>query len=118
MQYQEDAGRTESIVTVNLDEQTGRLLHAGMGLCTEAGEFMDALKRFIYYGKPFDPVNLKEEAGDILWYVALLCNALEVDMQDVMDTNIAKLKARYGEKFSSERAVNRDLESEREVLSK
>lgn len=118
MKYQEDCERTESIVQVNLSETDGRLLHAMIGMCTETGEFADALKRHIFYGKSYDPVNLKEEIGDILWYVACACNALELDMQDVMDTNIAKLKARYGEKFSEERAENRNLELEREILSK
>lgn len=116
MQYQIDASKTEAIVNVSLSEIDSRLLHAAMGLDTESGEFMDALKRWVFYGKPYDPDNLKEEIGDILWYAAQACNALGIDMQDVMDSNIRKLKRRYPDKFSADKAINRDLEAEREAL--
>ena len=51
-------------------EQTIRLLHAGMGLSTESAEILDSLKKHIFYGKPLDEVNLKEEMGDLFWYLA------------------------------------------------
>ena len=87
------------------------------GMVTEAGEIADHLKKVIFYGKPLDRTNLIEELGDMFWYMALMCDALSVDFEDVWRINIAKLKARYGEKFSEERAVNRDLVNERIVLS-
>ena len=95
-----------------------RLLHAGIGLSTESGEFLDALKKHIFYGKDLDRVNLAEEMGDLFWYLAIVSDELGVDMSDVMERNIAKLKARYGEKFSEEKAENRDLDTEREILEK
>ncbi|WP_290730074.1 nucleoside triphosphate pyrophosphohydrolase family protein [Halobacteriovorax sp. JY17] len=95
-----------------------RLLHAGIGLSTESGEFLDALKKHIFYGKELDRVNLAEEMGDLFWYLAIVADELGVDMSDVMARNIEKLKARYGEKFSEEKAENRDLESERKILEK
>lgn len=95
-----------------------RLLHAGIGLSTEAGEFLDALKKHIFYGKELDRVNLAEEMGDLFWYLAIVSDELGVEMSDVMERNIEKLKARYGEKFSEEKAENRDLETERKVLEK
>lgn len=115
-QYVQEAIRTESLVEVKLSEIDTRILHAAMGCVTEAGEMLDALKRRVFYGKPLDPVNLAEEAGDLLWYVAVLSDALNVPIIDIMHTNIAKLRRRYPEKFSPDAALNRDLEAERAVL--
>ncbi len=93
-----------------------RLLHAGIGLATEAGEFLDALKKHIYYGKDLDKVNLQEELGDLFWYCAIIADELGVDFSEVMTRNIDKLKARYGDKFSEASAEKRDLERERQIL--
>jgi NTP pyrophosphatase (non-canonical NTP hydrolase) len=93
-----------------------RLLHGGIGLATEAGEMLDALKKHIFYGKELDKVNLREEMGDIFWYCAIIADQLEVDFQEVMERNITKLKARYGERFTEEKANTRDLKTERQIL--
>jgi len=100
------------------DNGLKRLLHAGIGLSTESGEFLDALKKHIFYGKELDKVNLAEEMGDLFWYLAIVSDELGVKMEDVMDRNIQKLKARYGEKFSEDKAENRDLNTERQILEK
>lgn len=119
--YMSDAIRTESrdfdaMNTRLLDDGVKRLLHAGIGLSTEAGEFLDALKKHIFYGKELDRVNLAEELGDLFWYMAIVGDELGIKFEDVMDRNITKLKARYGEKFSEEKAEHRDLDSERKIL--
>ncbi len=93
-----------------------RLMHAGMGLTTEANEFLDTLKKSTMYGKPLDKVNLIEEISDLFWYCAIACDVLGVSFEQVQELNINKLKARYGEKYSDEKAVNRNLNIEREVL--
>jgi NTP pyrophosphatase (non-canonical NTP hydrolase) len=94
-----------------------RLLHAMLGLCTEVGEFADALKKYFIYGKPIDKVNLSEESGDLLWYLALAANVPGMEsISTNMERNIAKLKARYGDKFSKHAALVRNLEAERKVL--
>lgn len=93
-----------------------RLLHAGIGLATEAGEFLDALKKHIYYGKDLDKVNLREEMGDLFWYCAIIADQMGVDFTEVMERNITKLKARYGDKFTEEKANTRDLQTERTIL--
>jgi NTP pyrophosphatase (non-canonical NTP hydrolase) len=90
--------------------------HAITGIFTEGAEMADAFKRYKYYGTELDTVNLKEEIGDLLWYVQLLCSSLDTTIEEAMDTNEAKLKARFGDSFSEEAAVTRDLEVEREVL--
>lgn len=112
--YIQNALKTES-VGFHIEGKE-RLLHAGIGLATESGEFLDALKKSVFYGKELDRVNLKEELGDILWYMAIAMDALGTDFETEMEKNIKKLKARYGERFSKEAAENRDLEKEREIL--
>ena len=75
-----------------------RLLTASVGISAESGEFMEIVKKMIFQGKPANDDNLehlKIELGDIMWYVAQACMALEVDMNDVLDTNIKKLEKRY-----------------------
>ncbi len=112
--YIQNAIKTESI-HFNVTGRE-RLLHAGIGLATESGEFLDALKKSIFYGKELDIVNLKEELGDVLWYMAIAMDALGTDFETEMKKNIKKLKARYGEKFSQDSAEKRDLKREREIL--
>jgi len=93
-----------------------RLDHASKGMITEVGEFTDELKKYEIYGKNLDETNLIEELGDLMWYVAIACDAVGVSLEEVMEKNIAKLKARYGEKFNEEGALNRNLENERALL--
>jgi len=98
-----------------------RLLHAVLGLASEAGEIADQLKKHFFYGKPLDVVNLGEELGDMFWYQALMANELgtthpEINFDSIEETNIAKLKKRYGDKFSEQRAVKRNLDIERKIL--
>lgn len=93
-----------------------RLLHAGLGLSTESGEFLDALKKHIFYGKPLDHTNLLEEVGDLLWYCAIALDTLGGDFPSVMEQNIAKLRARFPTKFSEDAALTRNLAAERSIL--
>ena len=82
-----------------------RLLTAAVGISAEGSEFMEIVKKMIFQGKPADKDNLehlKIELGDVMWYVAQACMALEVDMDDVLDTNIKKLEKRYPEGHFSE----------------
>ena len=121
MNYQQEALRTLSakfIVDENekSEKVTPDLLHGAIGIATEAGELLDALKRSIYYGQPLDRTNLVEELGDLEWYMAILREALGVTQGEVQRINIEKLRARYPEKFTSLHALHRDLEKERDVL--
>lgn len=114
-QYMQEAPRTESFV---YDVENPRIEHAIIGISTEAGELLDALKKQKFYGKDLDKVNLKEEGGDILWYLALLFDALGTDFGTEMQRNIDKLKTRFPEKFTQDAAFDRDLDKERETLEK
>lgn len=115
-QYVEAALRTESIQGGTIRASEMRLLHAGLGLATEAGEFLDQLKKQLFYGKPLDTTNLVEELGDHMWYIAIACDQLGVSLEQVMQINIDKLKARYPVKFTKEAALERNLPVERVVL--
>jgi NTP pyrophosphatase (non-canonical NTP hydrolase) len=106
----------DSVIARLSQRDTIRLLHASFGISSESGEVADAAKRFVFYGKPLDRINMIEEAGDLLWYINVLLNAVGSNFDETMDRNIAKLKARYGEKFTEEKALNRDLNKERAVL--
>jgi NTP pyrophosphatase (non-canonical NTP hydrolase) len=98
------------------DHRTIRLLHAPMGLQTEAAELTDALKKYLFYGKPLDYPNLLEEIGDLEWYKGLLLDALQVSQEHVWDLNLKKLKLRYAGKFGETAAIDRDLAAERAVF--
>lgn len=97
---------------------TPRIEHATMGIVTEAGELMDAMKRAKIYGKTLDRINLVEELGDLMWYIALLTDELGTSFEEIWDKNIRKLMARYPEKYSDLKASKRNLKKEREELEK
>lgn len=92
--------------------------HMIMGMATEIGELIDVFKKNLAYGKELDLVNIKEEIGDIMFYVASFCRINDFNLMDIINTNVAKLEARYPEKFSQHSALNRDLERERKILEK
>lgn len=104
------------VITTELTPQQKRLLHAALGLMTEAIEFAESVSRHIFDGKPFDEVHAKEEIGDIFWYSAIPVNLFKWTYGDIMFTNVAKLRARYPDKWNQEAALNRDLEEERRIL--
>lgn len=119
--YVSEALRTAPSDTTDASLRAGErttidLLHGAMGAATEAGELVDGLKKHIFYGRPLDRVNLVEELGDLAWYIALMCGALNVSLDHVLTVNIDKLKVRYPEKFTEEFANNRDLAAELEIL--
>jgi NTP pyrophosphatase (non-canonical NTP hydrolase) len=107
---------TESVPSAITDKNAIRQLHAVIGMSTESAELLDQMKKHIYYGKPLDYENLFEEVGDVMWYLAILCDASDFDFDKILESNIAKLKARYGSKFSTEAATNRNTAKEMEAL--
>jgi NTP pyrophosphatase (non-canonical NTP hydrolase) len=74
-----------------------RLLTAALGICAEGGEFTEVVKKCVFQGKPMDEhtqYHLKRELGDICWYIAQACIALDISIEDVLYMNIEKLEAR------------------------
>jgi NTP pyrophosphatase (non-canonical NTP hydrolase) len=88
------------------------LLHMAMGISGEAGELLDAVKKYVFYRKPFDYENAIEELGDLEFYLEGLRAQLGIDRETVLDHNIKKLSKRYGEKYSNEAAIARKDKNE------
>lgn len=78
-----------------------------VGVAREVGEFNDMIKKWVFHEKELDMEHAKKEMGDVLWYVAMMCESFGWNMEDVMQTNIDKLKARYPEGFSADRSLHR-----------
>jgi NTP pyrophosphatase (non-canonical NTP hydrolase) len=110
--YTEQAKRTTASMGTYLMDN----FHYLSGMVTEIGELMDPFKKNLAYGKRIDMVNVQEEVGDLMWYLANFCRINSIDLEEVMEQNIAKLRARYPDKFDADKAINRDLDAERKVL--
>ena len=87
------------------------LITAAFGLTAEAGEFTEVVKKIILQGKPYNKDNIfhmKRELGDICWYLAQACMALDTSFDEIMEMNVDKLKARYpGGEFDVHKSENR-----------
>lgn len=84
-----------------------QLQEGALGLCGEAGEVADYIKKAIYQGHVMKTDRLVEEIGDVLWYAALLAEAAGVGLDEVAQANVDKLWKRFPEGFDSDRSVNR-----------
>lgn len=105
-EYQEACLRTEP--TDAKVSKTCRLENGLMGLCGEAGEAMDILKKFLFQGHtPLDKKHLAKELGDVAWYLAVSADALGFYLEDIFQMNIDKLKARYPDGFDANKSINR-----------
>jgi NTP pyrophosphatase (non-canonical NTP hydrolase) len=100
----------------NDDADVPRLMTAAFGISAEAGEFTEVIKKIFLQGKPYNDDNvfhLKRELGDICWYIAQACMALDTTFEEVLQMNYEKLSARYPEGtfdiFRSENRVEGDL---------
>ena len=85
----------------------GGVLNGCLGLSGESGETLDMIKKFVFHEKELDEEHLKKELGDVMWYVAMICESVGFDLDDVMQTNVDKLKARYPEGFDTYLANHR-----------
>lgn len=100
--------------TMNHDDPIG---NACFGIGGEAGEILDLMKKTRYHDKPLDPLKLKAEIGDLMWYINVLVVEMGFEWGDVLSTNIKKLEARYPDmRFDAERANNRDLDAEQAAM--
>ena len=96
---------------VTNDADIPRLLTAALGLTAESGEFTEVVKKIILQGKPYNDENkfhMKRELGDICWYLAQACMALDTTFDEIIEMNVEKLKARYpGGEFDVHKSENR-----------
>ena len=98
------------------DADVPRLLTAALGMSAEAGEFTEVVKKIFLQGKPYSEesvFHMKRELGDIMWYIAQACMALDTNFREIMEMNYEKLSARYPEGafdvYRSENRVKGDL---------
>ena len=93
------------------DYNIPQLLTAALGLAAESGEFTEVVKKIILQGKPYNEDNvfhMKRELGDICWYIAQACMALDTSFDEIIEMNVDKLKARYpGGEFDVHKSENR-----------
>lgn len=101
--YQQDA---VSRMARDLPDQI-ELATLALGVAGEAGEVADHIKKVIGHGHPIDREKLMLEIGDVLWYVAVLSNKLGFSLSTIAEANTEKLRARYGDRFSTEASMNR-----------
>ena len=96
---------------IEQDADVPRLLTAALGLTAESGEFTEVVKKIILQGKPYNEDNvfhMKRELGDICWYLAQACMALDTTFDEVIEMNVEKLKERYpGGEFDVHKSENR-----------
>ena len=96
---------------VEQDADVPRLLTAALGLTAESGEFTEVIKKIILQGKPYNEENvfhMKRELGDICWYLAQACMALDTTFDEIIEMNVEKLEKRYpGGSFDVHKSENR-----------
>lgn len=83
------------------------MINAVMGLCGESGEVSDIVKKHLFQGHELDVEKIKKELGDVLWYIAEMCEALDLELDKVMEANIEKLSKRFKDGFTVEESINR-----------
>jgi NTP pyrophosphatase (non-canonical NTP hydrolase) len=99
----------------NLNNQN--IIHAIIGIATEAGELLEALRdNYNDDSAKLDVVNIREEIGDVFWYMAILARECGFSFESAQKVNIEKLRARFPDKFSSQNAIERNLNNERKIL--
>lgn len=91
----------------NIEYDVGGIFNACLGLSGEVGEFNDMIKKWVFHEKELDIEHLKKECGDILWYIAMMCHSFNWNMEEIMETNIEKLKSRYPDGFDINLANHR-----------
>lgn len=106
-EYQRLSARTLNAALPVLNENQTQLLMVALGLAGETGELVDALKKMIFHGHSIDKDKVAEEASDLLWYLAALCTTLSLDLSDVMQANVDKLRRRFPDGFSTEASIAR-----------
>jgi len=110
-----DTSRYVTASPMMLTTSESRALHGAIGTMTEAEELLESIMEGLSKHE-FDPVNILEECGDMDWYRQILLDVFHLEPDVIRERNIAKLRARYPEKFDSEHALNRDLDTERQKL--
>jgi NTP pyrophosphatase (non-canonical NTP hydrolase) len=106
--YQKNASRTLlEKPDFTLDDKETMIIWNALGLVGEAGEVSELIKKSIFHQHGLDIQKLEKELGDVLWYVAALSTTLGLNLSDLMEKNILKLKERYPDGFTSQGSIDR-----------
>ena len=101
--------QTLAMTTLNKElDRTQTLTNGVIGLCGEAGEASDIVKKHLFQGHELNREKLIDELGDVAWYIAETAYALNVKLEDVLIHNIEKLKKRYPAGFDADKSVHRE----------
>ena len=103
IQFVKETGANANLAKYDL----GGVMNACLGLAGEVGELNDMIKKWVFHEKELDETHLKKELGDVMWYVAMMCQSVGWELDDVLQMNIDKLIARYPEGFDVDRANHR-----------
>lgn len=87
--------------------ESAHALHMAVGISGEAGELLDAIKKSVIYGKKLDLENVKEEIGDLEFYITGLRTALGLTRGECIMANVAKLTKRYPNNYTNQDAQAR-----------
>jgi NTP pyrophosphatase (non-canonical NTP hydrolase) len=104
--YQREAARTGGS-NLQPENREKKLNCAAMGLAGESGEVCDLVKKWQHHRAPRDEKKLRKELGDVMWYLAHACNVMGWSMSDIAAENVAKLRARYPEGFTTQASIER-----------
>ncbi len=97
-----------AMTTINKElSDRDALINGVMGLCGESGEVIDLVKKHISHGHELNREKLIDELGDVAWYIARIADVIGVELEDILEHNIEKLRKRYPDGFSKEASINR-----------
>lgn len=100
-----EQGVEDNIPDTGID--LGGIINGLFGLSGEVGELTDMVKKWIFHKSKFDEEHAKKELGDVMWYVAMICESFNWSLDEIMQMNIKKLEKRYPDGFDVIKANNR-----------
>lgn len=106
-EYQKLAQRTS-----NTKSQMDKIMNGVLGLNGESGEVIDVIKKYMFQGHGLDTDKIIDELGDVLWYIAELAEGIGMNLSEIAEYNIVKLRKRYPEGFEADKSMNRIDENE------
>lgn len=103
MEIEEYQNLTQRTAGNAMDDSEKQLMNWGLGIAGEAGDVAGCIKKTV--GHKNDQIDgIRENLGDTMWYISEICNFYGWKLEDVLEENIEKLRKRYPEGFSFERA--------------
>lgn len=101
---------------IEIGDEEFDFIHAALGIVSEVGELVEEFMLAKAEGRPMRTTNIKEEIGDVMWYLAMWMRHFKLRFEDCADSNIAKLTVRFPEKFTEDDAHNRNIDKEMKAI--